>query len=42
MVSWFYAISLITIAEVTAISFLAPLFGTLGAIVVVLLARLVA
>lgn len=34
MISWFYAISIITIAEVTAISFLAPLFGTLGAIVV--------
>ena len=32
MQSWFYAISLITIGEVTAISFLAPLFGTLGAI----------
>ena len=32
MLSWFYAISLITIGEVTAISFLAPLFGTLGAV----------
>ena len=32
MQAWFYAISLITIGEVTAISFLAPLFGTLGAI----------
>jgi drug/metabolite transporter (DMT)-like permease len=32
MLAWFYAISLITIGEVTAISFLAPLFGTLGAI----------
>jgi drug/metabolite transporter (DMT)-like permease len=33
MLAWFYAISLIPIGEVTAISFLAPLFGTLGAIV---------
>lgn len=33
MQAWFYAISLIPIGEVTAISFLAPLFGTLGAIV---------
>ena len=32
MLAWFYAISLITIGEVTAISFLAPLFGTLGAV----------
>src|SRR5262245_60052673 len=32
MQAWFYAISLITIGEVTAISFLAPLFGTLAAI----------
>jgi len=32
MQAWFYAISLIPIGEVTAISFLAPLFGTLGAI----------
>jgi drug/metabolite transporter (DMT)-like permease len=32
MQAWFYAISIITIGEVTAISFLAPLFGTLGAI----------
>src|SRR6185295_8077440 len=32
MQAWFYAIFLITIGEVTAISFLAPLFGTLGAI----------
>ena len=31
MQAWFYAISLIPIGEVTAISFLAPLFGTLGA-----------
>jgi len=34
MQAWFYAISLITIGEVTAISFMAPLFGTLGAILV--------
>ncbi len=33
MLAWFYAIALIPIGEVTAISFLAPLFGTLGAIV---------
>jgi drug/metabolite transporter (DMT)-like permease len=32
MLAWFYAIALIPIGEVTAISFLAPLFGTLGAI----------
>ncbi|KAB2920011.1 MAG: DMT family transporter [Hyphomicrobiaceae bacterium] len=32
MMSWFYAISLITIGELTAIGFLAPLFGTLGAV----------
>ena len=32
MQAWFYAISLIPIGEVTAISFLAPAFGTLGAI----------
>jgi drug/metabolite transporter (DMT)-like permease len=32
MLAWFYALSLIPIGEVTAISFLAPLFGTLGAI----------
>jgi drug/metabolite transporter (DMT)-like permease len=32
MLLWFYAISLIPIGEVTAIGFLAPLFGTLGAI----------
>jgi drug/metabolite transporter (DMT)-like permease len=32
MQAWFYAIALIPIGEVTAISFLAPLFGTLGAI----------
>jgi drug/metabolite transporter (DMT)-like permease len=31
MTCWFYAISLIPIAEVTALSFLAPLFATLGA-----------
>ena len=33
MTAWFYALALIPIAEVTAIGFLAPLFGTLGAIV---------
>jgi drug/metabolite transporter (DMT)-like permease len=32
MLAWFYAIALIPIGEVTAISFLSPLFGTLGAI----------
>jgi len=32
MLTWFYAIAVIPIGEVTAISFLAPLFGTLGAI----------
>lgn len=32
MVAWFYAISLIPIGELTAIGFLGPLFGTLGAI----------
>ena len=32
MLSWFYALSLIPIGEVTAISFLSPLFGTLAAI----------
>ena len=32
MLAWFYAISLIPIGEVMAIGFLAPLFGTLGAI----------
>ena len=32
MQTWFYAIFLIPIGEVTAISFLAPLFGTLGAV----------
>ena len=32
MQAWFYALSLIPIGEVTAISFLAPLFGTLGAV----------
>jgi drug/metabolite transporter (DMT)-like permease len=32
MTAWFYALSLITIGEVTAISFLAPVFGTVGAI----------
>ena len=32
MLAWFYALSLIPIGEVTAISFLSPLFGTLAAI----------
>ncbi len=32
MTAWFYALALIPVAEVTAIGFLAPLFGTLGAI----------
>ena len=32
MQAWFYAMSLIPIGEVTAISFLAPVFGTLAAI----------
>jgi drug/metabolite transporter (DMT)-like permease len=32
MVAWFYAIFLIPIGELTAIGFLSPLFGTLGAI----------
>ena len=32
MLSWFYALSIIPIGEVTAISFLSPLFGTLAAI----------
>lgn len=32
MTSWFYAISLIPLGELTAIGFLSPLFGTLGAI----------
>jgi drug/metabolite transporter (DMT)-like permease len=32
MQAWFYALWLIPIGEVTAISFLAPVFGTLGAI----------
>jgi drug/metabolite transporter (DMT)-like permease len=34
MQSWFYALSLIPIGELTAIGFLAPLFGTLGAVLV--------
>jgi drug/metabolite transporter (DMT)-like permease len=33
MLAWFYAISLIPIGQVTAISFLAPVFGTVAAIV---------
>jgi drug/metabolite transporter (DMT)-like permease len=32
MLAWFYALFLIPIGEVTAISYLAPLFGTLGAV----------
>lgn len=32
MMAWFYSIMLIPIGELTAISFLGPLFGTLGAI----------
>ena len=32
MSAWFYALSLISVGELTAISFLAPLFGTLVAI----------
>jgi drug/metabolite transporter (DMT)-like permease len=32
MQTWFYALSLIPIGELTAISYLAPLFGTLGAV----------
>lgn len=32
MQTWFYALSLMPIGELTAISYLAPLFGTLGAI----------
>jgi drug/metabolite transporter (DMT)-like permease len=32
MQGWFYALSLIPIGELTAISYLAPLFGTLGAV----------
>jgi drug/metabolite transporter (DMT)-like permease len=32
MQAWFYALSLIPIGEVTAISFLSPLFGTIGAV----------
>jgi drug/metabolite transporter (DMT)-like permease len=32
MLAWFYALALIPIGEVTAISFMAPVFGTLGAI----------
>ncbi len=33
MMAWFYALSLIPIGELTAISFLAPLFGTLCAVI---------
>jgi drug/metabolite transporter (DMT)-like permease len=32
MMSWFYALALIPIGELTAIGFTAPLFGTLGAV----------
>jgi drug/metabolite transporter (DMT)-like permease len=32
MTAWFYALALIPVAEVTAIGFLAPLFGTIGAV----------
>ncbi len=32
MTSWFYALSLIPMGEITAIGFLSPLFGTLGAV----------
>jgi drug/metabolite transporter (DMT)-like permease len=32
MQTWFYAISVIPVGEVTAISYMAPVFGTLGAI----------
>jgi drug/metabolite transporter (DMT)-like permease len=32
MTSWFYALSLIPLGEITAIGFLSPLFGTLSAI----------
>ncbi|HRK19337.1 MAG TPA: DMT family transporter [Hyphomicrobiaceae bacterium] len=34
MLTWFYALAVIPLGELTAISFLAPLFGTLGAIVI--------
>ncbi|MDA0996804.1 MAG: DMT family transporter [Proteobacteria bacterium] len=34
MTTWFYAVSLIPIGEVTALSFLAPLFTTIGAALV--------
>lgn len=33
MTSWFYALSLISVGELTAVTFLAPLFGTIGAVV---------
>lgn len=33
MTAWFYALSLIPLGEITAIGFLSPLFGALGAIV---------
>jgi drug/metabolite transporter (DMT)-like permease len=34
MMAWFYALSIIPIGELTAISFLAPLFGTLAAVLI--------
>jgi drug/metabolite transporter (DMT)-like permease len=34
MMAWFYALSVIPIGELTAISFLAPLFGTLAAVLI--------
>ena len=34
MTAWFYALALIPVAEVTAIGFLAPLFGTIGAVLI--------
>jgi len=33
MTSWIYALALVRIGEVTAIGFLAPLFGTIGAVI---------
>ncbi len=34
MMAWFYALSVIPLGELTAISFLAPLFGTLAAVLI--------
>lgn len=34
MTAWFYGLALIPVAELTAITFLAPIFGTLAAIVI--------